>query len=229
MGRKERTFAPGPGDVGHSFVRDDAILNYKPRLDFIQPAPEEGQGAQDNFAPEQQAPSLDDARNRVEDLIKGFEGLKQLAEAAQARIDRRVNSAGGMTVQLDSKKDATVISAIKRHFPKKADPTNITYDEYKECLKHLSEQSPGPLTVSDADIQTAKSNPLKTDFGGLGRQPGQNRTEVNAPTSAVEPLDLEAFQAAGVVALFALLLPLIAKQDDLRVLRHLAEAPHNPL
>lgn len=211
MAKKERTFNPAPGDVGHSFDRDDTILNFRPTIAFVQPPPEEGQGQEDFFPIDEPEPSLDDARNRINSLIKGYEAAKQLAEVAQSRITNRVKAAGGLDVKLDTKKDATVIAAIKRHFPTKADPTVITYDDYRDCLKDLAKLAPSPLTVSDNDIRAAKANPLKTDFGGLGTLPGLNRLEINTAANSIEPLDLEAFQAAGVATLFQLMLPLLKK------------------
>jgi len=86
--------------------------------------------------------------------------------------------------------------------------------------------APEPPALSLSDVLTASNNPTKTDFGGLSNQQGQNRAEISSPASSVKPVDLEVFQAAGILALFALLRPLIKTEDAAAVNTHIATAGH---
>jgi hypothetical protein len=144
----------------------------------------------------------------------------------QQRIDNRVKAAGGVEVKLDPSKDAATIAAMKRRFPDKKDPTKITYDDYKKVLDCVGKSAATPPAVSADDIRAAKSDPLRTDFGGLSNQHGENRPEISSPASAVQPVDSEAFQASAVLALFALLLPLIKTEDKLEIEQHKVDTPH---
>lgn len=225
MAKKEKLKFPGPSDLGHDFSDDDFILNYRPTIEFVEPAQEP---LFEDFIPPIEEPTIDSFRQRTEDLIKSYQAIQQLAEQAQKRIDNRVVADGGFDMKLDPVTDAHVISAIKRCMPNSKDPTTITFQDYKDALACLAAQTPDLPLPTQKDIQDAKSDPTRTNFGGLNNKGGQNRPEVNSAASTVKPLDLSAFQAAGVVALFALLLPMVKAEDKAEVDKHLMSAKHGP-
>lgn len=176
--------------------------------------------------------SLDELRDRTEQVVNGLEAIAKLTDLAQKRIDQRVNAAGGLTVKLDPVKEAHVIAAMKRKFPDKEDPTQITYDDYKKALDCVQQAAPSEdslPTVTAKDIRDAKADPNRTNFGGASNQQGENRPEISSPISSLEPLDLNKFQKEAVKALFALMLPLIVAQDQLSIAQHLITAPHKPI
>jgi len=221
--RKKDTNFALPNDVGGSFEEEDFILNYRPTIEFVEP-PQEAY----EFPEEISVENIDNLRDRTQKLINGLDTAVKLADLAQKRVDERVVSAGGFISQLDPVKDAQVIAAMKRRFPDKTDPTKITYDEYKEALSCLQQSAVDAPAVSTEDIKAAQADPYRTDFGGKDNQEGQNRAELSSPASSVSPIDLEAFQKAGILALFALMLPLIKIEDTKEVVKHLATAPHKP-
>lgn len=176
--------------------------------------------------------SLDELRDRTDQVVNGLEAVAKLSDLAQKRIDQRVNTAGGLTMKLDLVKDAHVVAAMKRKFPDKDDPTQITYDDYKRALDCVKESAPTEDSlpaVTAKDIRDAKADPNRTNFGGVNNQQGENRPEISSPISGLEPLDLNKFQKESVKALFALMLPLIAAQDKLSIAQHLITAPHKPV
>lgn len=223
MARKKDTNFTLPNDVGGSFEEEDFILNYRPTIEFVEP-PQEAY----EFPEEVPIDTIDGLRDRTQKLINGLDAAVKLADLAQKRVDERVVADGGFASQLDSVKDAQVIAAMKRRFPDKADPTRITYDDYKEALNCLQQSAVDPPAVSADDIRTAQADPYKINFGGRDNQEGQNRAELSSPASSVSPVDLEAFQKAGILALFALMLPLIKIEDTKEIVKHLATAPHKP-
>lgn len=226
MAKKEKTSFPLPGDLGHSFDREDDILNFRPKIAFVEP-PQEFTD-QTILNKEEPTDTIDNFRQRTEDLIKGYKAVQGLAEQAQKRLDNRVQAAGGFRVQLDPAVDGHVIAAMKRAFPDKADPTIIDYDDYKKCLEDMRNSAPPAPAFTQGDLKSAQTDPLRTDFGGAGNQQGENRPEKNSPANSVKPLDLGAFQAAAVVALFGLLLPMIKNEDKAEIALHLSTTPHGP-
>ena len=196
------------GQGGNSFgAQDDFILNFRPNIDYVEP---------DQITAPPVAPStettLDDAKNQSSQIIDGLNKVATLADAVQQRIDQRVMSGGGTDIKLDPTKDQAVIAAMKRRFPDKADPTTITYEDYRNALNCLQQSALPPPAISTADIMSAKSDPLRTDFGGYSNQAGENRPEISSPGNGVQSFDASAFQKAAVLMLFALMLPLIAAQ-----------------
>jgi len=220
---------PSRDSIGLDFDEEDDILNFRPHIEFV--LPDTGEAA-DFLAPEDEGPTIDSLRKRTEDLIKNYKAVRKLADAAQTRVDTRVKAAGGMSVKLDPTKaaDASVIAAMKRCFPEKADPTVITYECYKKCLDSIrtSDQveKASDLVVKPEDIRAAKTDPLRTDFGGSKNRAGENRPELSSPGGGANNIDLDAFQAAAVIALFGLLLPMIKTEDKAEVAQHLVTAKH---
>jgi hypothetical protein len=207
-----------PGDRGNQFSETDYILNYKPTIDYVEPA--------DQFHDDELVvldPTLDDLRDRSQKLLAGYKNLKQLADLAGDKLDKRVKDDGGLTMELDPNIDAATISAIQRRFPD-ADPQKLTYDMYKDALKCLNSQAPSVPQVTAEDIKREKTNPLKTDFGGWNAPPGDNRIEKQE--NNVNPVDLGVFQSAATIALFALLLPMINSNTSAAIATHSVTLPH---
>jgi hypothetical protein len=216
----QRNKSSFPIEAPEDFGDDDFVLNYRPRIGYVEP---DQISVESTLEPE--PPQLEDIRNRVEDLIKGYRAVQQLADATQKRVDARVKAAGGMTVKLDPVIDAPTIAALKRQFPDQ-DPTIVDFDKYRTSLIKQRELSPEGPTVTSADIRAAKPDNLRTNFGGVNNVQGENRAEVSSPAKTLKPVDLDALQAAQVVALFALMLPMISNQDSAAISRHVKTTPH---
>jgi hypothetical protein len=215
--RKQDSTFHMPSDVGHDFQEQRQTLKYKPKIFFEEP----GQIPEQSLNPTaDESTAIEDARSRLKDLINGYSALDKALTLAEDKLESRSQ----IDIVLDPVKDAVCCAAIKRCFPEIQDNTKISYEMYKTCLAKMNANAK-TQTVSNADILTAKTEPLRTSFGGMGTQPGGNRTEINAPSS-VSPIDLEAFQAAGVIALFTLMLPLLTQQTAKAIGIHLASAPH---
>jgi hypothetical protein len=227
MGRKKDTVFPVNSDVGNDFEDEDFILNWHPKIEFVQPEPELVMPSE--VEPELEPETIDTIRDRTQKAVNGFDAVTKLADLAQKRIDNRVAATGGLTMKLNPAQDAATIAAIKRRFPKKEDPTLLTYDDYKQVLECVRKSAIEPPTVTASDIHAAKADPYRTNFGGLNNQQGENRAEVASSANSIQPLDLSKFQQGAVLALFALLLPLVLKEIKVEILQHLVTAPHNPI
>lgn len=222
MARKKDVTIPLPDDVGGDFEDEHHVLNYRPRIEFVEPPAE----AAEPLVSEEPEDEIGDVRNRTQNLIQTLDAVGQLIDQAQGRIDQRVKAMGGVNIKLDPNKDAAVIAAMKRRFPDKEDPTIISYDDYKQAMDCIQRSAPSPLEIAEADMNAARADPLRTDFGGLGNTQGENRAEISSPASSVEPVDLEQFQKNAVVALFSLMLPLITQQTKADITQHKLDTPH---
>lgn len=219
MADKNRTTLPLANDTDDRFEESRFVLNYRPVIEFVEPA-------QEHYEPivDPTPPTIDSFRDRTRALVDGLDAISKLADLAQKRVDSRVKSSGGLNIKLDPQKDAMTVAAMKRRFPDKADPTEITYDDYKKALDCLNKSAVEPPSVKSEDMKI--DNPNKTDFGGYSNQHGENRAEISSPMSSVQPLDLEVFQQAGILALFAMLLPLIKAEDKKEIIQHKIDTPH---
>lgn len=227
MAKKKDVTLPMPDDIGGDFEDEDSILNYRPNIEYIEP---EQQYYQDPSATitSKEAETIDNLRDRTQKLIDGFKAVSQLADIAQKRIDKRVEESGGLSIKLDpaNPQDYQTIAAMKRRFPDKKDHTIITYNDYKQTLNCIKENAVAAPQMTADDIKIAKSNPYKTNFGGFENQQGENRAELSSNGNAIKPLDLAQFQKTAVLALFALMLPLIKKEDQLEIVKHKIDTPH---
>ena len=169
MGDKNNKIIPGPGDIGGSFLRDDYILNYRPKIDFVEPAQEIAEKL-----PHVPSITIDDMRDRTKNLINGLEAVAKLNDQAQLRIDQRVRNNGGLDIKLDAKKDAVTIAAMKRRFPNKENPTIISYDDYKQALECLNNSALNVPQTTSKDIQGAleMSQAINKDMPGVLNGPG---------------------------------------------------------
>jgi hypothetical protein len=214
-----------PDETDTSFDREDTILNFRPKIRYIEPE-QVDLDDQEVGVTAIEKPTIDSLRDRTQQVISGYRASAALADLAQKRIDSRVSSAGGMQIKLDPVKDHAVVAAMKRRFPDKEDPTVITYDDYRACLDKMNTNSPVPPAVTTADIQSAKNNPNKTGFGGYDNQQGENRAEISSPANSVQPLDLVKFQSAAILAAFALMRPLVKAEDKAEIVQHLLTSKH---
>lgn len=206
MARKEKKQFVLPNDIGNSFEDSNAILSYRPNIEFVEPDQVQAETVVEA------KPTLDEAQKDVEDLVSGFGELARLADILQDKINAKVKSSGGVEIKLDPIKDHTVIAAMKRKFPDKADPNTITFDDYLQAISCVQDQAPEPVLVSLEDVKAAKEDPYKTDFGGYNNTNGENRPEISSSANAVAPLDLVEFQKNAILALFSMLQPLVIDQ-----------------
>lgn len=211
--------------IDQNFEDEHDILTFKPNISFVEP--QQIPGAQLPDFDVKEPDTIDDLRARTKDIINQYQAVKKLTEQVKRRIDQRVINSGGVVIKLDPIKDSHIIAAMKREFPNKQDHASIDYETYKECLKKHEVSTPPFIT--NQDIVDARSNPLRTDFGGFNNQRGENRPEISSLAGGIQPLDLSAFQAAGILAIFLMMLPMIIQQDDLTIAKHLITTPHRPI
>lgn len=225
MPPKKRTGFPLNDDTNDTFEESDFILNYKPSLNYVEPEQEPWEPP---LTTEPEDETIDSLRDRTAKLIAGLDSVVKLADLAQKRIDNRVASAGGVTIKLDPIRDSFVIAAMKRQFPEKEDPSEITHDEYKVALDRINQSSSSATQqqITAQDLKDAQADPTRTDFGGLDNQAGENRTEISSPFDSVRPVDLDDFQKKAVLSLFKLMLPLIKKTDSAAIKQHKLDTPH---
>lgn len=209
MARKKDQVIPLPNDVGNNFDDERDFLNFKPNIDFVSPdfIPSEADPQDDRFGVSDD--EIGHKKDLIENHLKEFSALVELADLAEARIDARVDALGGLDIQLDPVVDASIISAMKRTFPNDPNPQKISYAQYKAALKKISGAAKTPPTFGPTDLRAAQENPYKTDFGGAGLAPGLGRPEISSSGRVIEPLSLEDFVAAAIMALFSLLITLI--------------------
>lgn len=224
MNNKDKSEFVLPSDTDETYNEDYEILTYKPNIGFVEPEQEPISYNED--PPEE---STDDTRDKTKTLINNLDNLSKLFGLAQQRVDNKVKAGGGVTIKLDPVKDAATIAAMKRKFPDKADPTQLTYDDYKDALECINNSVKSLELVTEKDLLSALSDPLRTDFGGYGNQKGENRPELSNNSSSVEPVDMDAFKKGAVIALFLLLLPLIVPKIKAEIAEHLITAPHSPI
>lgn len=221
MPNKKNTLIPQPDDAGNTFDDEDFILNYRPVIEYVEP--DQVELDDETYAPPPEPETIDSLRDRTQKLINGYRAVAKLVDLAQKRVDERSKD---FSVKLDPIKDQVTIAAMKRRFPDKADPTEITYADYKSCIERMHANAPAPPSINPDDVRNAANDPYRTDFGGVSNQQGQNRAEISSSASVVQPLDLGAFQKAGVLSLFMMMRPLIKFEDSLAINKHLASAGH---
>jgi hypothetical protein len=221
MGRKEDADIVLNSDAGHDFQEEDHVLNYRPRIEWVEP--------EEEFLGEDISPtddtSLQDARDRVVALVSGYKKVGDLIDAVQQKVDQRVKSAGGLDIVLDASVDAATISAIKRKYPS-SDGKKITYDMYRDALKCLAASAPLVPGITADDIKAAKADPTAVNFGGYGSQPGALRAELSNPATA-QPIDLKKYQEQAVTALFKKMESLIVGAAKGEVAHHEKTKPHS--
>ena len=189
--------------ASRDFSSDRDVINFRPQISFIEPPQIEGEPQPAAPTP----PSIDEVQKSVQGLVDGYRKVEQIADITQDRIDQRAKN---FEVNLDPVVDATTIESIKRAFPNKKDPTKITFDDYRHCLKELNDNAEDKVpTISQEDLDRALGDKLKTDFAGLGKLNGLNRPELDPGHQIVKPLNIPAFQKEAVAGTFKMMKPLI--------------------
>lgn len=210
---------PFPDEIGHDFGRERDILAGHPIIEWEEPPQDDDLSDDYEVVPEKS--ELEGFRERTQNIVDGYRKISDLIDTAKEKLDRKVAAAGGLDVQLDQNRDAHTIAANKRQFPDK-NPNVITYEMYRKALDFIAKNQDGKVPgISEDDVNAAKTDPLRTNFGGVGSVPGNNRPEISSPANSVSPIDLKVFQAVGVVALFKLLRPYIKMEDKKEIMEHL--------
>ncbi len=209
-----------------SFSQADDIFNYKPKFEYQEPPQDT---SNEPLVQEEVIPTIDEVRKRTEDLVAGYKQLAILAEQTQAKIDERVNKGNNLVIQLDPNRDAHVIAAIKRRFPK-TDPTKITYDMYRKSMDKISIHASDDKNISrisEKDLLDSQQDPYRTQFGGMGKIAGTNRPEITNPANnIISPLDMTAFQIMVALGIFSMIKPMVEASNAKAVAQHMATVPH---
>jgi len=197
--------------IGGDFSDTRGILNRKPRINFVEPeqVPEEQASAEIPV----DSPLLD-RKVALQDLISQYDRLEQLSDLAQKRIDVRAKN---LKACLDSNKDADILSALRRKFGD-VSPC-ITHQQYKVCLEEISRAgntNVQQFIATETDLQNARSNKFKTDFGGYTTDNGTLRPEVQFD-SPIQPINQEKFQSDMLKKLFEMMKPIFKKFVDKRI------------
>jgi len=216
--RKEEVELPLGSELSNSFEEEDHLLNYKPTIEWEEP-PEEFLEDNIPIAPDS---NIDETKQRVQGVIDGYNRITQLADAVQKQVDTRV---GTLDINLDPAVDAHTIAAIKRRFPTK-DPNTLTYNMYRQALQCLQNNAIQAPQVTATDVQGAKNDPTRTNFGGLGNKAGQNRAEVSSAANSMKPLDLQKYQKQATLAMFKLMEDLVSNNSDKRIKKHEKKYKH---
>ncbi len=180
------------------FVQERSVLDFRPNINFIEP-----DQIEDNHPPIVPETTIQQIRNNTDDLINDYKRIQDLCDLAQDRITDRAKN---ISIKLDPNLDAHVLDALRRHT---GDPnkTEITFDDYLECLDHINEKSADNFTTARTKIQ----NQFETGFGSLGFPPGLSRPELQEDTKSIDPIDLKSFQVQIIQELLKLLTPGITK------------------
>ena len=178
-----------------SFSSNDSdILNYRPEINFVEP---EFVG-EVPLTPEP-IETLTTIQDKWNDLDKMAKAGKLLAEALQTRIDDKVR---GFYISLDSKVDRAVIDALQRKFPN-ADPSRITYEQYKGCREAMrdkggalaSELSPDWDKIKEIRSNSDQSQLDFFDINSPGALDGTAfRPDLQDKGQVIEPIDPDEFQ-----------------------------------
>lgn len=198
-----------PSDLGNDFTQEDDILTSRPEINWEEPPPEEG----DDFA--KSKPTED---KRLIQVINGYDRLGKIADKLADDIDKKV---GELEFELDPIKDAITISAIKRMFPEKKDPTKLNYQMYKKCLA-CEQARKAKLPVISPDM-VLKAN--STNLGGTNSKPGKLRPELTNPL-ADNVVDLAKFQEQATKDMFKMMEDLVSLNSQAAVKLHESTMKH---
>lgn len=184
------------------------ILEGRPNIEFVEPETEGFTAVPEDV---EDVPELPNVQERRHELRQFAQAINVLATATQARVD---DKAKNMKIKLDLNVDIATVQAMRRYFPD-SDPTEITYDQYrqvKECLRSLGREIGQKVLVDPADVQAARESlgqdgptkagkgsigtPAAASMGGYGTleaSNGQLRPEADLKAYVIPPLDVESF------------------------------------
>lgn len=202
------------------FSNTRSILSRRPRILFVEP--DQVPGEQSPTAPTPPAVELLERKEQLQTVVKQYQRLEQLSDLAQKRIDAKAKD---VKMCLDPEVDSHVIASLQRKF---GDVTPcVTYEQYKICVQQLSALGQkAAVTVTPEDLAAAAADPNRTSFGGYTKETGAMRPELQYK-SPVKPISMDKFQKDGTKKLFKMLLPMITKLTDSKILTHLLTAPHS--
>jgi len=165
---------------------DREILTFRPDIEFVEPEVEERAVP----APLIGAPALDLPRVRA--LASS---VATLAAAVQKKADVR---ARGLAIDLLVPADSAIIQAMRRHYPG-ADPTKITYQQYRDCkdairLHGLQAAQNANITKAEVDAAKPAEDPSGAGDTLASLANGGMRPETNKKGQIMEPLDIKKFQ-----------------------------------
>lgn len=192
------------------------ILNRQPKIVFVEPAPEIV------LKPTQPTtqPEIEESKIQIQDVTQQYTRISQLADLAQQRIDSRAKD---VSVCLHPTTDTAVLHSLKRQFG--TTDGCISYQQYKDCLNRINAAGKAAApAITAADLTAAATDIFKKNFGGLGSAPGDLRPEITIK-SPVEPIDMDTFQKQSLIKLFEMLLPMIDKFSNFKLLAHTFEFP----
>jgi hypothetical protein len=197
-------FAPQNSNPRNNFSAQQNILNFKPDIYFIEPE----QIEEDKLPQLKEAPTLNEIKADVVNLISNYKDIENIANDIQDEIDQR---AANVSIKLDPVHDSFILEAVRRHFndPKK---TEITYDDYLHCINHINETgSAGMPVVNQQDIISATNDQYRDIFGSLGLPSGLARPELADHAQMIKPIDLTKFTGEQLSKLITILTPDINK------------------
>jgi len=147
---------------------DRSILEFRPKIAFVEPDQKPGEIEGIDY------PQIEDVQDAREKIKRLANAVNVLAGAVQARVDSKAKD---MFISLDPTVDQDAIQAMKRRYPG-ADPTKITYDQYRECKNGL--RAHGEEVAKQAIVTPEQVAKARDDLyaGGLigTNAPGSNRS-----------------------------------------------------
>ena len=159
------------------------ILEFRPDIQRIEP----------NVMPGAITPilgpgtTLEKVEAEVDRVRKLAEAVNILAAATQARADLRAEN---MVIELDLLADSSTIAAMRRVYPT-ANPTKITYEQYKACKER--QRIKGEDIGQQLLITIGEMNNSKDNLGGYGSADSKNgklRPEVNPRAMIIPPINI---------------------------------------
>jgi len=178
------------------YIDEDSrdILEFRPNIQRFPPAVEPGLITPLSVP----GTTLEEIENDLDKVKKLAQAVNLLAAATQAKADLR---AEGMIISLNPSVDADAITAMKRVYPT-ADPTKITYEQYKACKENqrLKGESIGrQVLIDDEEIKKARldsklsESKVTAGLGGYGTaaaRDGGLRPELDKRGTLIEPINI---------------------------------------
>jgi len=201
--------------------RSDDILTRRPDIRFEEPPL-----VDDEARPPEKQDTIDDLTEKSDQTARELETAIRLADVIQQQIDQ---AAKDFSINLHPQADVAIVDAVKRMFPEKKDPTVITYNMYRECISHYTEQNTlaakkraedqktstdSPfVTLSDSinaisdpqKLTDIMSDPYRTSFGGMTTADGLRRLELDPSIQVQQRVDVAAVKNEQIKELFSLM------------------------
>lgn len=177
-------------------TNDKGILSFRPTIEYIEPPPEPGEI---NPIIHDVVPLEQVMLNNL-NLRNYADAIDKLAEAIQAKADKR---AQGLRIILDRNVDAPTIQAMQRRFPG-ADPTFITYDQYraaKDDLRELGRAIGDRAAITPDKVADEQHNAVQSLLDSTKTRSGQISSDIASQvipqSSSITPTNLTAGGLSG--------------------------------